>query len=79
MDYHKKMQLAGFVIGKVFQKAKILEAFKEDIVINLAENTFAEKILNNKILRKQMLSTSSFVYFTFKLLFRLEKLQFRFH
>lgn len=79
MDYHKKMQLAGFVIEKVFQKAKILEAFKEDIVINLAENTFAEKILNNKILSKQMLSTSSFVYFTFKLLFRLEKLQFRFH
>ena len=48
MDYHKKMQLAGFVIEKVFQKAKILEAFKEDTVINLAENTFAEMILNNK-------------------------------
>ena len=48
MDYHKKMQLAGFGIENFFQKAKILEALKEDTVINLAENTFAEMILNNK-------------------------------
>ena len=79
MDYHKKMQLAGFVIENFFQKAKILEAFKEDTVINLAENTFVEMVLSNKILSKQILSTSLFVYFTFKRLLRLEKLQFRFH
>ena len=79
MDYHKKMQLAGFVIENIFQKAKILEAFKEDTVINLTENTFVEMVLSNKILSKQILSTSLFVYFTFKLLLRLEKLQFRFH
>ena len=79
MDYHKKMQLAGFAIENFFQKAKILEAFKEDTVINLAENTFVEMVLSNKILSKQILSTSLFVYFTFKRLLRLEKLQFRFH
>ena len=79
MDYHKKMQLAGFVIENFFQKAKILEAFKEDTVINLTENTFVEMVLSNKILSKQILSTSLFVYFTFKRLLRLEKLQFRFH